>query len=367
MRSKNSPNLALNQETLKKCQETIGYEFQNISLLQRALTHASIQNENDNERLEFLGDAVLGLVICEFLYLTFRDFDEGDLTLIKSEVVSRNTLARIGREMKLQDFFSFNGEELPDSVMANIFEAIIGAIYFDRGIEPCKKFILNSLSEEMESVIKDPYQKNYKSLLQFLVQKHIGATPNYQIIKTVDSNPSLFTSCVSIGNRKFLAATGKNKKESEQLAAHATLEILSLEDPMIAEHLSLLSQKDENSGRSKNITKDISKLFHNSQSLLLYTVKKLHLPFPQYHKARIYSHKNKKVFLVNVSLGGRTFPDASAFQYKEAKRLAARTALEILAEEYSYKGKLDTNASFPFITEENQGFPLWQQIDWMLS
>ncbi len=370
MRYKNVSSPILSQEVLKKCQETIGYQFKNISLLQRALTHASIQSENNlsNERLEFLGDAVLGMVICDFLYLTFPDFDEGDLTLIKSEVVSRNTLSRIGKKIQLYNFFAFNGanmkwEDLPDSVMANVFEAIIGAIYLDRGIEPSKKFILAQLSEEIESVIKDPYQKNYKSLLQFLVQKHIGATPNYQMIKSQESNPSSFTSCVSIGNRKFLAATGKNKKESEQMAAHATLEILSLEDPVIAEHLSLLTQKEEDLSNSKS--QDISHLFHNSQSLLLYTVKKLQLPSPQYHKTKIHSYSNKRVFFVNVSLGGRTFPEACASKYKEAERLAARSTLEILAQEYSSKGSLDRLNSFSFISEDKDPIPLWQSIQWM--
>ena len=373
MRSKNSSISVLNQEILKKCQEVIGYEFKNISLLQRALTHASIQNENgvSNERLEFLGDAVLGMVICEFLYLTFRDFNEGDLTLIKSEVVSRNTLARIGKKIELQNFFAFNGaqlkwEDLPDSVMANVFEAIIGSIYLDGGMEPSKKFILRNLSEEIESVIKDPYQKNYKSLLQFLVQKHIGSTPNYQMLKTQEANPSYFTSCVSIGNRKFLAATGKNKKESEQLAARATLEILSLEDPSISDHLNLLTQKEENISSEKSQSKDISHLFHNSQSLLLYTIKKLQLPVPQYHKTKIYSLKNKKIFFVNVSLGGRTFPEASATKYKEAERLAARTALEILAQEYSSKGSLDRLHSLTFVQEDREALPLWQTMQWQL-
>lgn len=373
MRQKNISNSVLSQEILKKCQEVIGYEFKNISLLQRALTHASIQSENgvSNERLEFLGDAVLGMVICDFLYVTFRDFNEGDLTLIKSEVVSRNTLARIGKKIELQNFFAFNGaqfrwEEIPDSVMANVFEAIIGAIYLDRGMDPSKKFILENLSDEIESVIKDPYQKNYKSLLQFLVQRHIGATPNYQMLKTQESNPSTFTSSVSIGNRKFLAATGKNKKESEQLAARVALEILSLEDPIIAEHLVLLSQKEEISSSQKNQSKDISHLFHNSQSLLMYTIKKLQLPVPQYHKTKIYSLKNKKVFFVNVSLGGRTFPEASAEKYKEAERLAARTTLEILAQEYYCKGSLDRLHSLTFLQEENQSIPLWQPIEWLL-
>lgn len=327
------------RENLKSCEKAIGYEFKNILLLKRALTHASVQNPNSlsNERLEFLGDAILGLVACEYLYSTFRDFDEGDLTLVKSEVVSRTTLARIGRKIHLQNFFSFGGnqfktEEIPDSVLANIFEAIVGAMYLDDGIDTARRFILENLTQEIESFIRNPYQNNYKSLLQFIAQKYLGALPNYQIINNQASNA--FTSYVTIGKRKFPAATGKNKKESEQGAAEAALQILALEESSIAERVASFAKEDENPSSGERLL-DIPNLFHNSQSLLQYVTQKFQLPEPIYHKTKVQRIDEKKIFFIHVSLGSRAFPCASNEKYKEAQRLAARTALEILAEEYS--------------------------------
>src|SRR2546423_861689 len=136
-------------EILDECQKAIGYQFRQPEMLRSALTHASGANTRlaSNERLEFLGDAVLGLVTCEQLFLRFPDYQEGDLTKIKSVVVSRRTCARISRLLNLGDFL-FLGKGMhihsvvPASLLADVFESLVAAVYLDGGLEPARRFIL---------------------------------------------------------------------------------------------------------------------------------------------------------------------------------------------------------------------------------
>src|SRR5579885_1980047 len=141
-------------EILQECQEAIGYRFRQPELLRAALTHASGANTRlaSNERLEFLGDAVLGLVCCEQLYLRFPEYQEGDLTKIKSVVVSRRTCARISRMLNLGDYL-FLGKGMhaqtatvPANMLADVYESLVGAIYLDGGLEAAKGFILKHLA-----------------------------------------------------------------------------------------------------------------------------------------------------------------------------------------------------------------------------
>src|SRR5437762_4280975 len=144
-------------EVLEACQNAIGYRFRQPDLLRAALTHASGANTRlaSNERLEFLGDAVLGLVTVEQLYLRFPDLQEGDLTKIKSVVVSRRTCARFSRELNLGDFM-FLGKGMccrhtntvPPNLLADVYESVVGAIYLDGGLEPAREFILRQLGPE---------------------------------------------------------------------------------------------------------------------------------------------------------------------------------------------------------------------------
>ena len=356
---------------LANCEKTLNYIFEDRLLLQRALTHASLRGQIGvcNERLEFLGDAVLGLVISEFLFSTFRDFDEGDLSLIKSTVVSRSTLAKQAEVLKLQKYFSFassvkNGKKskdepkLPSSVLANVFEAIIGAIYLDSGLVAAKEFILSNLREAIEIAIKNPYQKNYKTLLQFIAQKYLGVTPYYKVLKIKGNNKQkAFAACAVIGERKFMAAEGLNKKEAEQLAAHAALQILSLEDPVIAENIQSNLGHHEEYKDGTPISK-MSNLFHNSKSLLQHVTQKYNLPAPVYKKIQIEFQNEKKYFFVSVSLPGRIFPATKATRVKEAERLAARKAMEVMSEElYKYSTPLTLNWVNQPLPQHN--LPLW--------
>src|SRR5947209_2787808 len=146
-------------EILEECQKAIGYQFRQLELLRAALTHTSGANTRgaSNERLEFLGDAVLGLVTCEQLFLRFPEYQEGDLTKIKSVVVSRRTCARISRSLNLGDYlFLGKGMHLhtavPSSLLADVFESLVAAVYLDGGLEPAKQLILEYVGPEIEEM-----------------------------------------------------------------------------------------------------------------------------------------------------------------------------------------------------------------------
>src|SRR5579884_3131329 len=177
-------------EILDDCQKAIGYQFRNPQLLRAALTHTSGANTRlaSNERLEFLGDAVLGLVCCEQLYLRFPEYQEGDLTKIKSVVVSRRTCARISRMLNLGDYL-FLGKGMhaqtatvPANMLADVYESLVGAIYLDGGLEAAKGFILKHLAAEIEEVAEGAHGGNFKSLLQQMGQREFGATPQYVVL-----------------------------------------------------------------------------------------------------------------------------------------------------------------------------------------
>src|SRR3712207_6155941 len=165
------PELTANHEAeiLEECQEVLGYRFQRPELLRGALTHTSGADTRlgSNERLEFLGDSVLGLIVCEQLYLRFPDYEEGDLTKIKSAVVSRRTCARISRVLNLGDFlFLGKGMHLhavmPANLLADVYESLVGAIYLDGGLDPVKTFVLLHMGPEIEQVAEAAHAGNYK-------------------------------------------------------------------------------------------------------------------------------------------------------------------------------------------------------------
>lgn len=370
----NSQNVmsSITKEILEQCENLLAYQFHNRSLLELSLTHASLREKNGicNERLEFLGDAVLGVVISEFLYLTFQDFDEGDLSLIKSEVVSRATLARIARQIKLHLCFACgrgiqkDDQGISTAMLANVVEAVIGAMYLDNGMEGTRNFILTHFRQEIEKVIRNPYQKNYKSLLQCIAQKYLGNTPSYQMLHTEGPNHTrVFTICAVIGKRNFIAGQGSNKKEAEQAAAYAALQILALENPAIGEAIHSLLPPEKKS-KERELLTTIPTLFHNSKSLLQHIVQKFHLPVPIYHKTTGSITASKKMWFISISLGGRQFSEAMAENYKDGERLAARQVLEILAEEYSPKSPcLPIWEQAPLHNVPDFQPPLWTRMD----
>src|SRR5436305_801171 len=165
-------------DILDECQDVIGYKFIRRDLLRAALTHTSGADTRlaSNERLEFLGDAVLGLVVCEQLFLLFPEYQEGDLTKVKSAVVSRRTCARISKLLNLGDFlFLGKGMHLqtamPPNLLADDFESQVAAIYLDGGLEAVRPFILKYIGPEIEEVAEGAHAGNYKSHLQQVTQR----------------------------------------------------------------------------------------------------------------------------------------------------------------------------------------------------
>lgn len=215
-------------EILEECQSAIGYRFRRVELLRAALTHTSGADTRlaSNERLELLGDAVLGLVTVEHLYLRFPEYQEGDLTKIKSAVVSRRTCARIGRAINLGDFlFLGRGMHIhhgimPGNLLADGYESLVGAIYLDGGLAAAQEFILRYLGPEIEEVAEAAHAGNYKSLLQQVAQREFGATPNYPLLdEKGPAHSRCFKVAAVVGPHHHPAAWGRTKKEAEQKAA----------------------------------------------------------------------------------------------------------------------------------------------------
>ena len=216
---------------LQRCERRIGYVFQDKSLLSAALTHASGAQHRlaSNERLEFLGDAILGAVVCELLYCQYPEYLEGDLTKIKSVVVSRQTCAKISEALGLQEFLILGKgmtthPSVPPSLLADVFESLAAAIYLDGGDPAAREFISRFMGPEIELAAAGELGGNYKSLLQQMSQRENGSTPLYLLLDEKGPDHSkCFKVCAQIGSERYLAAWGRNKKEAEQRAARNAL------------------------------------------------------------------------------------------------------------------------------------------------
>jgi len=221
--------------TLALCQDVLRYRFLDATYLREALTHASGANHRlaSNERLEFLGDAILGAIVCEVLFRKFPDYLEGELTRVKSVVVSRRTCAKISRTLGLDDFLVLgkgmgSQEETPSSVLADVFESLIGAIYLDGGMDAAKCFILRHIEAEIDETVDGHGGINYKSNLQQSAQRQFGETPTYPLLDEKGPDHSkCFKIAAQIGSQRYAPAWGRNKKDAEQRAAMNALSQLS--------------------------------------------------------------------------------------------------------------------------------------------
>ena len=228
----------MDAQEIAAAEEILGYSFRDQDLLQQALTHASIAPSRleSNERLEFLGDMVLGLVVCEYLFNRFEDLLEGDLTKIKSSVVSRRTCAIVALELKLEDLLLLGKgmdaqRALPKSIVAAVYEALIGAIYLDGGFDAARTFVLAGMKKHIEDAAESGHQFNFKSVLQQTVQQQFASTPQYVVLDEQGPDHSkCFEVCVEIGARRFPSTWGASKKQAEQQAAlEALIELGVLE------------------------------------------------------------------------------------------------------------------------------------------
>lgn len=229
----------MDEQTLGQVEQIIGYEFSDRDILRQSLTHSSVVDNRllSNERQEFLGDAILASVICTTLFERFPNYLEGDLTKIKSMLVSRRTCAKITKELGLQKFLKV-GKGMDDhrallgSLAAGLYESIIAAIYIDGGNEPARSFILRTFAPLIDQADAKQAQGNYKSLLQQHGQQQFNVTPIYELLdeKGPDHN-KCFESQAVVAGRCFQSAWGTNKKEAEQKAAfNALIELGVIED-----------------------------------------------------------------------------------------------------------------------------------------
>ncbi len=228
----------MKNDTFHKAETILGHTFKDPLLLKEALTHASIANTRltSNERMEFLGDAVLDLIICEALYHRFPEYQEGEMTKVKSAVVSRRTCAEISNETALTSLLITgkgvgSGQSLPTSLAAAVYESIVAAIYLDGGIEAAKTYVLRAMSPKIDAIVRSAYQMNYKAILQQHAQRTLNASPMYELLDEKGPDHSkCFEVCVCIDGKRYKSAWGPNKKMAEQKAALLALEELGVVD-----------------------------------------------------------------------------------------------------------------------------------------
>lgn len=211
----------------------IGYNFNNQDLLLQALTHRSAKGQH-NERLEFLGDSILGYVIAEALFNKFPKHDEGDLTRMRSSLVKGVTLAKMGRDFKLGEHLILGAGELKsgghkrDSILEDAVEAIIGAVYLDSNQERCKSLILNWFKDHLEVIKPGNEQKDPKTRLQEYLQGRKIPLPEYEVIEvTGQSHNQQFTvKCITSVINTEVIATGTSRRKAEQSAAQQVLDLI---------------------------------------------------------------------------------------------------------------------------------------------
>ena len=222
---------------MEQLQNNLGYQFKNPVLLSRALTHSSYANERhvdtgDNERLEFLGDSVLGFITAEYLFANHRDFPEGELTKLRAYAVCEKSLFAYAEEIGLGNYLKLGkGEERTGgrtrpSVLSDAFEAVIAAIYLDGGMDEAKKFVLRFVVPYVEA---KPTFKDYKTMLQEVVQKNQGETLEYVLVsETGPDHDKCFTVEVHLNSNVIGRGVGGSKKKAEQNAAKEALELMGI-------------------------------------------------------------------------------------------------------------------------------------------
>ncbi len=225
------------QQSLRKFEEKLGYAFKNRNLLIEALTHKSYKKPYNNERLEFLGDAVLDLVIGEYLFFKFPNANEGELSKMRASLVNEDGFARLANELELGKYIFIsaaeennNGRNKP-SLLSNAFEAVMGAIYLESGLDEVKKITLKLLEKIYPKIDLNTLFKDYKTTLQELTQAKYGITPEYKLISSYGpDHKKEFEVAVLLQGEMLSSAKGKSKKAAQQEAAKKALEILKKRD-----------------------------------------------------------------------------------------------------------------------------------------
>lgn len=224
------------QKKLEALQKRLGYQFKEQDLIIEALTHKSSKQPYNNERLEFLGDAVLDLIVGEYLYHEFTEVAEGELSKLRASLVNEKSFEKLARLLHLGEYIYIslaeennNGREKP-SLLSNAFEAIMGALYLEAGLEKARALAIALLEEAYPKIDMDAIFRDHKTTLQELTQAHFGMTPEYRLVRSFGpDHKKEFEIAVSVRGRDLSVASGKSKKEAQQKAAMLALEILKKE------------------------------------------------------------------------------------------------------------------------------------------
>lgn len=223
--------------SLKELENHLGHQFKEIQWLDQALTHKSFiyetnhSKKSDNEVLEFLGDSVLNLAISYLLLKRFPDAQEGTLSMMRSQLVRRNSLSSLSKELQLQSYLLLGksqrvtGRAAKSSILANAYEALIGAIFMDAGFDRALEIIQNHFDSHLQEKITSTLLRDFKSHLQVVSQQSFGISPHYQVLNEFGpDHDKSFQVCVTIGGELKGLGWGKSKKEAEQEAARKVLE-----------------------------------------------------------------------------------------------------------------------------------------------
>ena len=221
-------------DAARRAEVRFGFAFADPELLKTALTHGSAKLEEgrDNERLEFLGDALIGMIVAEHLFRTRPDFDEGRMSRVRAAVVSRKSLAEIARKIGLQDFVVVGrmfatADQIAESVLSNAFEALLGALYLDQGQAAVRAFVLKHAREALDRAAEAPSSREWKSTFSAWAQARRKPTPVYVVLSTAGADhEKTFEVAAELDHRRFPSGFGRNKQEAESRAArHALREL----------------------------------------------------------------------------------------------------------------------------------------------
>ena len=218
---------------IKLLEKSLGYEFKDKKLITEALTHKSFKKPYDNERLEFLGDAVLDLVVGEYLYKKFSKSAEGNLSKIRASLVNETGFDKLARFLNLGKYILLsnaeenNGGREKSSLLSNAFEAIMGAIYLESGLEVVNTIAIDLIEKNHKEISLDSLFSDYKTLLQELTQSLFGITPEYEVVASRGpDHQKEFEIAVRIQDKEYARAIGKSKKIAQQEAAKIAIDIL---------------------------------------------------------------------------------------------------------------------------------------------
>jgi ribonuclease-3 len=218
---------------IEDLEEVLGYKFKNKKLIIEALTHKSHKQPYDNERLEFLGDAVLDLIVGEYLFFKFPKSDEGSLSKIRAALVNEDGFEKLARSINLGEYIYLssaeenNGGREKASLLSNAFEAIMGAIYLEAGLETLRPIAIGLIERNHKEISLDSLFRDFKTTLQELTQARFGETPEYRVVASRGpDHKKEFEVAVIIENREYARAVGKSKKIAQQEAAEVAVKML---------------------------------------------------------------------------------------------------------------------------------------------